>query len=78
MNPDLGERRQRPLLGDARAQRDGISTEEAKRIVVEEKQPSGEFVTVEQLAALAVFLCGDAANEVRGAAWSVDGGWLAQ
>jgi 3-hydroxybutyrate dehydrogenase len=63
---------------DARAQRDGISNDEAKQVIVAEKQPSGEFVTVEQLAALAVFLCSDAANQVRGAAWNVDGGWVAQ
>ena len=63
---------------DARARRDGISNDEAKQAIVAEKQPSGEFVTVEQLAALAVFLCSDAANQVRGAAWNVDGGWVAQ
>jgi 3-hydroxybutyrate dehydrogenase len=63
---------------DARAQLDGISNDEAKQLLVAEKQPSGEFVTVEQLAALAVFLCSDAANQVRGAAWNVDGGWVAQ
>lgn len=63
---------------DARAQRDGISSDEAKQVVVSEKQPSGEFVTIEQLAALAVFLCSDAANQVRGVAWNVDGGWVAQ
>jgi 3-hydroxybutyrate dehydrogenase len=63
---------------DARAQRDGISNDAAKQVIVAEKQPSGEFVQVEQLAALAVFLCSDAANQVRGAAWNVDGGWVAQ
>lgn len=63
---------------DARAQRDGMAADEAKRVIVAEKQPSGEFVTVEQLAALAVFLCSDAANQVRGVAWNVDGGWVAQ
>ncbi len=63
---------------DARAQRDGISNDEAKQVTVAEKQPSGEFVTVEQLAALAMFLCSDAAKQVRGAAWNMDGGWIAQ
>ena len=47
---------------DARARRDGISDEKAKQVIVAEKQPSGEFVTVEQLAGLAVFLCSDAAT----------------
>jgi 3-hydroxybutyrate dehydrogenase len=63
---------------DARAERDGISNEEAKKALVSEKQPSGEFVAPEQLAALAVFLCGPDASEVRGVAWNMDGGWTAQ
>ncbi|NCX46602.1 MAG: SDR family oxidoreductase, partial [Burkholderiaceae bacterium] len=50
----------------------------AKLALVSEKQPSGEFVKPEQLAALAVFLCGPDASEVRGAAWNMDGGWTAQ
>ncbi|GIZ11798.1 3-hydroxybutyrate dehydrogenase [Pseudomonas sp. NCCP-436] len=43
-----------------------------------EKQPSLDFVTPEQLGELALFLCSDAAIQVRGAAWNMDGGWLAQ
>jgi 3-hydroxybutyrate dehydrogenase len=43
-----------------------------------EKQPSGEFVTPEQLGALAVFMCSDAASLVRGVAWNMNGGWVAQ
>ena len=62
----------------ARAEREGISNEAAKMGLVSEKQPSGEFVTPEQLAALAVFLCGPDASEVRGVAWNMDGGWTAQ
>ncbi|MDP3620657.1 MAG: 3-hydroxybutyrate dehydrogenase [Polynucleobacter sp.] len=63
---------------DARAEREGISNDAAKLALVSEKQPSGEFVSPEQLAALAVFLCGNDASEVRGAAWNMDGGWTAQ
>jgi len=63
---------------DARAEREGISNEAAKQALVSEKQPSGEFVTPEHLAALAVFLCGPDASEVRGVAWNMDGGWVAQ
>jgi 3-hydroxybutyrate dehydrogenase len=63
---------------DARAERDGVSNEEAKKALVSEKQPSGEFVAPEQLAALAIFLCGPDASEVRGVAWNMDGGWTAQ
>ncbi|MDB5760089.1 MAG: 3-hydroxybutyrate dehydrogenase, partial [Burkholderia sp.] len=63
---------------DARAAEGGISNEEAKRNLLAEKQPSGEFVTPEQLGALAVFMCGEAASQVRGVAWNMDGGWVAQ
>ena len=63
---------------DARAQHEGISNDAAKKALVSEKQPSGSFVTPEQLAALAIFLCGPDASEVRGSAWNMDGGWTAQ
>ena len=63
---------------DARVEREKISNEEAKHGLVAEKQPSGNFVDPAQLAALAVFLCGPDASEVRGAAWNMDGGWTAQ
>ena len=63
---------------EARAQRDGIPIEQAKRELVIEKQPSGQFVTPEELGALAVFLASDAARQVRGAIWNMDGGWVAQ
>lgn len=63
---------------DERAAQQKISNDEAKKALVAEKQPSGEFVAPEQLAALALFLCSDDAQQVRGAAWNVDGGWAAQ
>jgi len=63
---------------DARALKDGISNDDAKKSLLLEKQPSGEFVTPDDLGALAVFLCSDAARQVRGAAWNMDGGWVAQ
>jgi 3-hydroxybutyrate dehydrogenase len=63
---------------DARAERDKLDNEAAKRSLLAEKQPSLEFVTKEQLAGLAVFLCSPAADQVRGAAWNIDGGWYAQ
>lgn len=63
---------------EARAQKEGIPVEQAKRELVLEKQPSGEFVTPEELGALAVFLSSDAARQVRGAIWNMDGGWVAQ
>jgi 3-hydroxybutyrate dehydrogenase len=63
---------------DARAADQGLSAEHAKAQLLGEKQPSGDFVTPEQLGALAVFLCSPAADQVRGAAWAMDGGWTAQ
>jgi 3-hydroxybutyrate dehydrogenase len=63
---------------DARAEKEKVSNEEAKKLLLSEKQPSGEFVTPEQLAALAVFFCSPAASHIRGVAWSMDGGWADQ
>jgi 3-hydroxybutyrate dehydrogenase len=63
---------------DARAEKDQVNNEEAKKRLLSEKQPSGEFVTPDQLAALAVFFCSPAATQSRGVAWNMDGGWVAQ
>ena len=63
---------------DARAAKDGVDNEEAKRRLLAEKQPSLQFTTPEELGDLAVFLCSAAANNVKGQAWAVDGGWTAQ
>jgi 3-hydroxybutyrate dehydrogenase len=63
---------------DARAARDGLTQDDAKKSLLGEKQPSMQFVTTEQLAGLAVFFCSPAADQVRGVAWNMDGGWAAQ
>ena len=63
---------------DAKAAALGINNEEAKRQLLAEKEPSLQFTTPEELGALAVFLCSKAANNVRGVAWNMDGGWAAQ
>ena len=63
---------------DDRAAASGQTTEVAKKALLAEKQPSGEFVTPEELGALAVFFCSPAGNQVRGVAWNMDGGWTAQ
>jgi 3-hydroxybutyrate dehydrogenase len=55
----------------------GLSPEQARHQLLVEKQPSLEFVTPEQLGELVAFLCSEAARQVRGAAWSMDGGWTA-
>ncbi|WP_338546509.1 3-hydroxybutyrate dehydrogenase [Pseudomonas benzopyrenica] len=56
----------------------GSDPDQARRDLLSEKQPSQEFVTTDQLGELALFLCSDAAAQVRGAAWTMDGGWTAQ
>ncbi len=63
---------------DAKAAELKISNDEAKKILLGEKQPSGQFTTPEELGDLAVFLCSASARNVQGAAWQVDGGWTAQ
>lgn len=56
----------------------GITEEEVKRDVMLKAQPTRRFVTIEEIAALAVFLCGDGAVSMTGTALPVDGGWVAQ
>jgi 3-hydroxybutyrate dehydrogenase len=63
---------------DAMAAREGISVHDAEVRLLEEKQPSKRFATPEGLGALAVFLCSDAAQEMRGVALPMDGGWTAR
>ncbi len=55
----------------------GLSRDEVINNVLLAAQPTKQFVTVDQVAAIAVFLCSDAANQITGANLSVDGGWTA-
>ena len=63
---------------DARAAQQSIPLEQAKIDLLSEKQPSRQFTTPEQIGALAVFLCSEAAVNIRGAALPMDGAWTAQ
>ncbi len=56
----------------------GITEEQVIRDVLLAAQPTKQFVTAEQVAALAVFLCQDAGSQINGAPLSMDGGWVAQ
>jgi 3-hydroxybutyrate dehydrogenase len=63
---------------EARAKAANISVEAAKQDMLREKQPMLQFTTPEKIGELAVFLCGDGASTMTGAALSIDGGWVAQ
>ena len=67
---------ERQIPDTARAR--GMSEEQVVREVLLAAQPSRRFIKVEEIAALVVFLCSDAAASINGAALSVDGGWVAQ
>lgn len=56
----------------------GMTEEDVKRDVLLAAQPTKEFVTVEQVAGMAAFLCSDDANQINGALLQMDGGWVAQ
>jgi len=55
-----------------------MTAEQVKRDVLLAAQPTKEFVTVDQVASLAVYLCSDAAAQITGANLSIDGGWTAE
>ncbi len=55
-----------------------MTAEEVKRDVLLAAQPTKKFVTVDQVAAMNVFLCSDAASSITGTMLQMDGGWVAQ
>jgi 3-hydroxybutyrate dehydrogenase len=63
---------------DEQARAHGLPRERVITEVILASQPSKRFVEVEELGALAVFLCSDAARSITGAALPVDGGWTAR
>ncbi|MFO0989489.1 MAG: 3-hydroxybutyrate dehydrogenase [Alphaproteobacteria bacterium] len=56
----------------------GLPRERVVRDVLLARQPNKRFATVEEIGALTVFLCGEAAASITGAALPVEGGWTAQ
>ncbi len=61
-----------------RARREGTNVETVTHAFLTEKQPMAAFSTPEQIGALTVFLCSDAAKTMTGAPISIDGGWVSQ
>ena len=61
-----------------RAREAGISLEQATRDIILAPVPTKEFVTVDQIAAAALFLAGEGAAQMNGAAFVLDGGWTAR
>ena len=55
-----------------------LTKEQVIHDVLLEAQPTKEFVTSDQVAALALFLCSDDAAQITGANLSIDGGWTAE
>ena len=60
------------------ASREGLDPEVARLRLLSEKQPSLEFATPKQIGAVSLFLCSEAAAQIRGVGLPVDGGWTAQ
>jgi 3-hydroxybutyrate dehydrogenase len=72
---------QTPLVDkqiDDLARMQGLPRNEVITKLLVERQPTKQFVKIDDIAALAVFLAGDAAAGITGAALSIDGGWMAQ
>lgn len=63
---------------DSQAKVHGLPREQVIRDVILAAQPTKRFVEVEEVAALAVYLCGEQARSITGAAIAIDGGWSAR
>jgi 3-hydroxybutyrate dehydrogenase len=64
-------------IPDTMAAREMTRDEVISKVLLD-KQPTRKFVQPEEVAALAVFLCRDEAQNINGANYSIDGGWTAE
>jgi 3-hydroxybutyrate dehydrogenase len=62
----------------ARAEAEGISEADARRLLIEEKQPSGRFVSPDDIGELVTFLARESAVSMTGQSITLDGGWTSQ
>ena len=60
------------------AKEKNISIEEAKKDLLADKQPSFAFATAEEIGEMAAYIASDAARQVRGSVFSIDGGWVSR
>jgi 3-hydroxybutyrate dehydrogenase len=63
---------------ESQAKAHGLPRERVIRDVILAAQPTKRFVEVEEIGALALFLCSDSAKSITGAAIAIDGGWTAR
>lgn len=63
---------------DDRAAAANISAEESARMLLAEKQPTQEFVSIAAVADMVAYLCSASADSITGSALTIDGGWTAQ
>ncbi len=63
---------------DDQAKAHAISRDEVIGKVMLDRQPTKKFVSVDQVAELCLFLCGNASSSITGSSLSIDGGWTAQ
>lgn len=63
---------------ELKSQQHKVSIEEAQRILVTEKQPSGNLSTPEDIGNLATYLTSESASQIQGASYTIDGAWTSQ
>ncbi len=63
---------------EKKAKEKGISIEQATQELLQEKQPSKQFATADDIGSAVVFLCGENSSQITGISLPIDGGWTSQ